>query len=130
MKNNSQRLIYLFIGWVFTALGFVGAFLPLLPTTPFLLIAVWAFSKSSPKLRRWLFTHPKFGSHIRNWFRHGAIDSKAKAVSLTFMGISIVISLFISENIYVPITLSLFLSVTAIFIITRPNPSAVSIKSQ
>ena len=130
MKKSIHRIIYLIIGWTFTGLGFVGAFLPILPTTPFLLVAVWAFSKSSPKLKRWLFMHPKFGFHIRNWFEHGAIDRKAKILSLSMMLLSVGFAILLSENIYIPIVLAVIMVATATFIVTRPSPSSVAIKSQ
>ncbi|WP_417820378.1 YbaN family protein [Terasakiella sp.] len=130
MSTNSQRHIFLAIGWVFTGLGFVGVILPLLPTTPFLLVAVWAFSKSSPKLRRWLFTHPRFGHHLRNWFDQRAISRQAKIVSVSFMALSVGFSLLISENLYVIVSLAVIMVATATFILTRPTPSAVAIKSQ
>ena len=130
MRKNNQRYIYLTIGWIFTGLGFVGAFLPLLPTVPFLLIAVWAFSKSSPRLKRWLFAHPKFGPHLENWFKEGAVSTKAKCLSVTVMGISVGFSVLWSETIYIPITLAVIMVATATFILTRPSPSTVAIKSQ
>ncbi|SCA55744.1 conserved hypothetical protein [Candidatus Terasakiella magnetica] len=130
MTRNVRKTIYLSIGWFFTGLGFVGAFLPILPTTPFLLVAVWAFSKSSPRLKRWLFTHPKYGHHIRNWFEHGAIAPKAKILSLSLMTVSVGFSLLMSENIYVPISLGVIMVAVATFILSRPSPSAVAIKSQ
>ncbi|MDV7340409.1 YbaN family protein [Terasakiella sp. A23] len=130
MIKSSRRIIYLSLGWVFTALGFLGAFLPVMPTTPFLLVAVWAFSKSSPRLKRWLYTHPKFGEHIRNWFDHGAVSKKAKIAAVSLMGISLGFSILLSENIYVPISLAVIMVATATFILTRPSPSGVAIKSQ
>jgi len=130
MNTNSQRYIFLAIGWFFTGLGFLGVMLPLLPTTPFLLVAVWAFSKSSPKLRRWLFNHPRFGHHLRNWFDQGAISRQAKIVSVSFMALSVGFSLLVSENLYVIVSLAVIMVATATFILTRPNPNAVAIKSQ
>jgi len=127
---NGQRHIYLVLGWIFTGLGFLGAFLPLLPTTPFLLVAVWAFSKSSPRLKRWLFTHPRFGPYIRDWFNQGAISRRAKIVSISFMSLSLGFSLVISDNMYVHIALAVIMVATATFILTRPSPSSVVIKSQ
>lgn len=128
MSKNSRRYIYLFLGWIFTGLGFVGAFLPLLPTTPFLLIAVWAFGKSSPKLRRWLFSHPKFGYHLRQWFNHGAIDQRAKILAVTLMAVSVGVTHIMSETFYIPLALSVLLSFVAFYIWTRPNPKAVVAK--
>lgn len=128
--TKSSRLIYLGIGWLFTGLGFVGAFLPIMPTTPFLLVAVWAFSKSSPKLKVWLYTHPKFGPHISNWFDHGCISPKAKFAAVSLMMLSTGFSVLISENIYIPISLAVIMVAVATFILTRPNPKPVVIKSQ
>jgi len=130
MKQSRHRLLYLMIGWIFTGLGFVGAFLPILPTTPFLLVAVWAFSKSSPKLRHWLFTHPQFGPYIRDWFEKGAISRKAKFFSLSMMLASVGFATFMSENLYVPITLGIIMLATGTFIVTRPSPSSIAVKSQ
>lgn len=123
MGQKTQRIFYLIIGWFFTGLGFVGVFLPILPTTPFLLVAVWAFSKSSPKLKRWLFAHPKFGPHLHHWFKEGAIDRKAKILALSMMGLTMGFSMILSTNIYLIGVLGLIMSATATFIVTRPSPS-------
>lgn len=130
IMKKSTRLIYLTLGWFFCALGFVGIIVPILPTTPFLLVAVWAFSKSSPRLKNWLYTHPKFGSHIVNWFERGMISRKAKVASVGFMTLSVGFSILISENIYVPISLTVIMVAIATFILTRPSPEPVAIKSQ
>jgi uncharacterized protein len=73
MISARMRILYLCLGWLMVATGIVGAFLPVLPTTPFLLVALWCFSKSSPKLESWLLSHPKFGPSLRNWREKGAI---------------------------------------------------------
>ena len=130
MIFKQRRYIYLAIGWLFTGLGFVGAFLPVMPTTPFLLVAVWAFSKSSPRLKAWLYNHPRFGYHIQAWFNQGAISRKAKILSVSFMSISVGFSIYISENTYVIVALILIVVSIATFILTRPSPKGVVIKSQ
>jgi uncharacterized membrane protein YbaN (DUF454 family) len=69
------------LGLGFTALGLVGLALPLLPTTPFLLLAAYCFSRSSPRLHRWLLASPLLGRLIADWERHGAIRTRAKLAS-------------------------------------------------
>jgi uncharacterized membrane protein YbaN (DUF454 family) len=76
------RGVYLAVGLLFVALGFVGAFLPVLPTTPFLILAAGCFARSSRRLESWLLDHPRFGPTLRDWRERGAIPRKAKMMSL------------------------------------------------
>jgi hypothetical protein len=73
------------LGVLALALGIVGVFLPLLPTTVFLLIALWAFSRSSPRFHRWLYDHPRLGPPLRAWHRHRVISPGAKAAAVGLM---------------------------------------------
>ena len=66
MHHSKFCPFFLCLGWVFVGLGFVGAFVPGLPTTVFLIVALWAFSRSSDRLRMWLWTHPRFGATLRD----------------------------------------------------------------
>lgn len=77
-----MRGVYLVLGFAFVALGFVGAFLPVLPTTPFLILAAACFTRSSRRLENWLLNHPRFGRTLRAWRDHGAIPWRAKLMSL------------------------------------------------
>ena len=74
-----KRPIFFAAGSLLVAVGFVGAFLPLLPTTPFLILAAACFARSSPRLENWLLNHRQFGPMLRAWREHGAIPAKAKA---------------------------------------------------
>lgn len=76
------RSIYLFSGVVFVAIGFVGAVLPVLPTTPFLILAAACFARSSRRLENWLLEHPAFGPMLRDWRARGAIPWRAKMMAL------------------------------------------------
>jgi uncharacterized membrane protein YbaN (DUF454 family) len=68
------------------ALGVIGAFLPVLPTTPFLLVAAWAAGRGWPQFEAWLLAHPRFGPPIRRWRDHRAVPRSAKwAASLTML---------------------------------------------
>lgn len=95
MAANFAWKTFLFInGWVCVVLGVIGAFLPILPTTPFLILAAYLFSKSSPRVHKWLTGLPYFGDAIIDWEKNKVIRPKAK-----FMSISLIILTF-SASIY------------------------------
>jgi len=80
-----MRGLFLAAGLVCVALGFIGVFLPVLPTTPFLILAVACFARSSRRLENWMLDHPRFGPLLRDWRRRGAIPRRAKMMA--FAGI-------------------------------------------
>ena len=82
------RAIYLALALLFLGLGILGAFLPVLPTTPFILLSAWAAARSSPRLLHWLEHHTAFGPMIRDWRRGGVVSRKAKWMSSGFMAAS------------------------------------------
>lgn len=71
-----------------TALAVIGVVLPVLPTTPFALLAVWAFARTSPKMQRWLETHPAIGPLLRDWRTRRAIPRRAKVLAVVSLGLS------------------------------------------
>ena len=84
-----RRCLLVAAGCTCVALGAVGVFLPLLPTTPFLLLAAACFIRSSPKLYQWLVRHRWFGGYVRNYREHGAITRRAKVVTLALLWLTI-----------------------------------------
>jgi len=81
------RGAYFAAGVFFTGLGVIGAFLPLLPTTIFLIVAAGCFGRSSPRFEAYLLDHPRFGPPLRAWRRHGAISRRAKLMAFTGMAV-------------------------------------------
>ena len=83
-----MRYLLLATGWLSVALGVLGIFLPVLPTTPFVLLAAWAAARSSPRLLRWLETHTVFAPMIRDWRRGGVVSRRAKWMASLMMAAS------------------------------------------
>lgn len=83
-----RRHGYLALGWICVALGLVGVFLPIMPTTIFILVAAWAFARSSPQLHQWLRDHPHFGEPLLAWELHRAIPRRARRVALAMLALS------------------------------------------
>ena len=94
MFRHTVRLLLWLLGAISLALGLIGLFLPVLPTTPFMLLAAACFARSSPRFHRWLLGHRTFGPIVSEWERHRAIPWRAKlwAIGLmsTTLGASIV----------------------------------------
>lgn len=120
--SGPRRLLYLCLGWLFVALGVAGAVLPVLPTTPFLLVALWAFSRSSRRFHRWLYEHPLLGPPLQRWDRHRVIPVKVKAVAVTGMGTSLVgVSLFSAAPWYLLAGMAAVMGYGAWYVLSRPS---------
>lgn len=83
------RWLLLALGCACVGLGMAGAVLPVLPTTPFLLVAAWAFARSSRRLRTWLYGHPRFGPTLVAWHEHRAVPRRAKVAAISLMVLSL-----------------------------------------
>ncbi|WP_166830926.1 YbaN family protein [Thalassoroseus pseudoceratinae] len=84
-----HRIVLTSIGLVSLALGFLGIILPLLPTTPFLLLSASCFCRSSPRLYKWLMNHPWFGLYIRSYREVRAIPFRAKVIAVSLLVVTI-----------------------------------------
>lgn len=86
--SDTKRFVYLGLGWFFFGLGLLGVFLPVLPTTPFMILALWGFTNSSERLRQWLYNHRIFGPPLQRWEEHRVIPVSAKMASVGAMAAS------------------------------------------
>ncbi len=115
------RPFWLATGIAAVGLGIAGAFLPLLPTTPFLLLAAFAFARSSPRLHDWLVTHRQFGPMIENWRIHGVISRRAKTASVGAMAAAVLLSWLTGFSATVIIVQLIVMAFVSVFILTRPD---------
>lgn len=112
----------LIFGWINVGLGVLGMVLPVMPTTVFLLIALWAFSKSSLRFHRWLYSHPRLGRTLRAWHTHRVIPLKAKLLAVGTMSASLTyVSVVVAEDWMLPVALAALLGGLALWIVTRPS---------
>ena len=116
-----MRVVYLGVGWLAVSCAFIGAFLPILPTVPFLLVALLAFGRSSDRLRERLLADPVFGPDIRRWQERGAIRRGAKILAVVAMSASVAISLALGVPVQAVAVQATILAAVALFIITRPE---------
>ena len=122
-----RQKLFLLLGCTSLGLGFAGVFLPLVPTTPFILLSAFCFSRSSNRLHRWLLAHPAFGSLLLDWERDGAIRARAKAWSILLMNGFLGYAVFFRETSLSAkvVLLSVMFGVSA-FILSRPSAPSTS----
>lgn len=117
-----SRYIYLVLGWLAVAVGAIGVVLPVLPTTPLMILAAFLFTKGSPRARSWLIDHAHFGPHIQNWEGQRAIAPRAKRLAVITMAVVFAISLMLGLKWWVLLIQGACMGPAAIFILTRPAP--------
>jgi hypothetical protein len=115
------RPLWLAFGLIATGLGIAGVVLPLLPATPFLLLAAFAFARSSPRLHAWLVQHPVMGRLISDWNAYGAIDRRAKLLSIVLMVVTLAGSALAGVTAGMLVLQGALMSGAALFILTRPD---------
>jgi len=116
------RKLYLVLGLVSLSIGFAGIFLPLVPTTPLVLLAAFFFSRSSPRIHRWLRAHRRFGPILRDWENGQVIRPGAKAASVVLMFGLVGYSVwFVVRSPYLQALLILITLSVALFVLSRPS---------
>jgi uncharacterized membrane protein YbaN (DUF454 family) len=92
-----RSAVYISIGCTFLGIAAIGAVLPILPTTPFLLLASFFFVRSSPRLNDWLLRSPLFGPFLRDWRDHRGVRPRVKLIAATVVLVTITISIVWGE---------------------------------
>jgi uncharacterized membrane protein YbaN (DUF454 family) len=121
--NRLTRPLWIALGLFFVALGVIGALLPLMPTTIFLILAAGCFARSSPRLETWLLTHKRFGPTLVAWREEGAIPPRAKVLACG--GIAIGYAIFwwgARPSLWIDLVVALVMGGCAAFILSRPSP--------
>lgn len=93
--NPIVRAFFLFIGVVSLILGIVGVFIPLLPTTPFLLLSSYSFARSNERFNNWLLTNRFFGNHLQDYIARKTVKRQIKWFTIGVLWITIVLSIII-----------------------------------
>ncbi|WP_169309293.1 YbaN family protein [Desulforhopalus sp. IMCC35007] len=121
MKAVSEPLVRVLLkigACICIGLGFIGAFLPILPTTPFLILATVLSYNSSPKIRRWLLNHPVFGNTIQNYLETRSITVTALRSALITLWLCIFVSICLVGNIWVGIMLSVIGGLVTLYLLS------------
>ena len=126
-RNRLLRLFYLVAGLILLATGIIGIFVPLMPTTIFLILAAWCFSKSSVRLEAWLLGHATLGPTIVNWQRHGVIPRRGKIMACSGMVLGFALFLFTAHPaLWLLLLVATSLGACAWYVLSRPSVPRVS----
>ena len=116
------RYIFWMCGAFSLALGIMGIFLPILPTTPFVLLTAACWAKASPRFHRWLHQHRYFGPMVQNWERNRSVPRKAKILAISMMTFSCLLMFWqFPERWWIGATSSAFCACVAVWMIRLPE---------
>ena len=116
-----KKVIYNTIGGVSLSLGIVGVFLPLLPSTCFILLATWAFAKSSPRFYAWLYYKSPFAQSIQDWQQFKVIPTRIKWIAVISITASYSITILLVDNIYVLYGVGIGLLGLVAYLLSKPS---------
>jgi uncharacterized membrane protein YbaN (DUF454 family) len=117
----TARILWITMGLLALACGIAGIVLPLVPTTPFLLLAAYAFARSSPRLHDWIVSHPRFGPPIEDWNSRGVVGRSAKRAALAMMAIALAGSYLWGVAPHILFVQAAVMVAVGAFLLTRPS---------
>lgn len=117
-----MKYLWIGLGWLALGLGIAGAFLPLLPTTPFLLLAAFSFSKGSQHLHDWLLQHRTLGPPIHNWQQYRAVSRQAKIWATASIVVLFCLSIVLQAPYWAILVQATILTGVTLFLWTRREP--------
>ncbi len=120
--KTPARILWFALAVTSLALGATGVFLPVLPTTPFLLLAAYAAARSSTRLHGWLLGHRVFGPLIRDWQAHRAVSRRAKVVASITMAASAVVLFAVGPSLVLAAGITALMASVAGWLWLRPEP--------
>lgn len=121
-QHRVARGLWLTAGFFFVALGLIGALLPLMPTTIFLIFAAGCFARSSPRFEAWLLDHRHFGPPLRAWREHKAISRQGKVAACSGMALGYgVFYVAAQPRAGVAVLAAIAITACAVFVLTRPS---------
>ncbi len=121
-RKTPLHYLLIVLGWAFVAIGLVGVVLPVLPTTPFILLALGCFARSSERFHHWLYHHPRLGQLARAWHEHRVIPLRAKLLAVTMMaGSQVYVTYYVQIDWRLAAVMGVTLAVVAAWILTRPS---------
>lgn len=100
-----KKVIFIILGSICTLVGIIGIFIPVLPTTPLLLLAAWLFVRSSDNLYNWLINHRILGIYIKSYVKYRGVDMKYKIFAISMVWITILFSTTLVNSVYLKILL-------------------------
>ena len=115
------RALYAAIGLTLVGVGFVGVFVPGLPTTVFLVLALFCFKHSSPRFESWLLGHKRFGPTLRDWDENRSIKPRTKVVAIVTMWVFILVSVLIVQELWIGASIVALGAFGTWFIATRKS---------
>lgn len=121
ISTKAAKIAFFVGGLILTGLGIIGAFLPVMPTTVFLIGAVFCFGRSSKRFEAWLLNHPQYGPVLRDWQQYGAISRKVKCIACSGMCVGYIVFYYSAKPTpFLATIVALFMLFSAWYVISRP----------